>query len=130
VYEPKEKQFKPRKFLKLAERLIDDEKYEEPARIRTAVGRAYYASHLFVKQKMQQAGWSVPDDHNVHNFIIDELLDSEISQIGSMLDKVYEKRRIADYYMDTPLKLSEGKFCIQVSQEIIDFVEHFPLKKK
>lgn len=130
MYEPKEKQFKPRKFLKLAERLIDDEKYEEPARIRTAVGRAYYASHLFVKQKMQQAGWSVPDDHNVHNFIIDELLDSEISQIGSMLDKVYEKRRIADYYMDTPLKLSEGKFCIQVSQEIIDFVEHFPLKKK
>jgi uncharacterized protein (UPF0332 family) len=130
VYEPKEKQFKPRKFLKLAERLIDDEKYEEPARIRTAVGRAYYASHLFVKQKMQQAGWSVPDDHNVHNFIIDELLDSEISQIGSMLDKIYEKRRIADYYMDTPLKLSEGKFCIQVSQEIIDFVEHFPLKKK
>lgn len=130
MYEPKEKQFKPRKFLKLAERLIDDEKYEEPARIRTAVGRAYYASHLFVKQKMQQAGWSVPDDHNVHNFIIDELLDSEISQIGSMLDKIYEKRRIADYYMDTPLKLSEGKFCIQVSQEIIDFVEHFPLKKK
>jgi len=130
VYEPKEKQFKPRKFLKLAEKLIDDGKYEEPARIRTVVGRAYYASHLFVKERMKQAGWRIPDDHTVHNFVIDELLDNEISNIGSMLDKVYEKRRIADYYMDTPLKLAEGKLCVQIAQEIIDFIEQFPLKKK
>lgn len=116
--------------MKLAERLIDDEKYEEPARIRTAVGRAYYASHLFVKEKMRRGGWRIPDDHTVHNFIIDELLESEISQIGSMLHDVYEKRRIADYYMDASLKLSEGKYCIQVSQQIIDFIEQYPLRRK
>lgn len=130
MYIPKERQFKPRKFLKLAEILINDDKYDKPARIRTAVGRAYYASHLFVKEKMQQAGWSIPDDHSVHDFIIDELLDSEISQIGSMLDHIKEQRRIADYYMDTSLELSEGKYCIQVSQDIITFMEQFALKKE
>jgi hypothetical protein len=130
VYVPKEKQFKPRKFLKLAENLINDEKYEKPARIRTAVGRAYYASHLFIKEKMQQAGWRIPDDHTVHDFIVDELLDTEISHIGSMLDHIKEQRRIADYYMDTPLELSEGKYCIEVSQNIVSFMEQYQLKRK
>jgi hypothetical protein len=130
VYIPREKQFRPRKFLKLAEILIDDGKYERPARIRTAVGRAYYASHLFVKEKMQQAGWKIPDDHNVHSFIIEELLETEVSQIGSQLDHLFQKRRDADYYMDASLELSEGKYCIQVSQEIISFMDQYPLKRR
>jgi len=130
MYVPKEKHFRPRKFLKLAEILIEDEKYEKPARIRTAIGRAYYASHLFVKEKMQQAGWKVPDDHNVHNFVIDELLDSEIPQIGSQLDQLFQKRRDADYYMDALLEISEGRYCVQLSQGIISFMDQFQLKKR
>jgi uncharacterized protein (UPF0332 family) len=129
MFVPKEKHFRPRKFLKLAEFLIEDEKYEKPARIRTAVGRAYYAAHLFVKEKMQQAGWEVPDNHNVHNFIIDELLDSEISHIGSQLDHLFRARRDADYYLDALLDLSEGRYCIQLSQEIISFMDEYHLKK-
>lgn len=129
MYVPKEKQFRPRKFLKLAEILIEDGKYEKPARIRTAVGRAYYASHLFVKEKMQQAGWKLPDNHKVHTFIIEELSDSPISQIGSQLDHLFQKRRDADYYMDASLELSEGKYCIQLFQEIISFMDQYQLKK-
>jgi uncharacterized protein (UPF0332 family) len=130
MFVPEGKRFKPRKFLKLAEKLIKDEKYEKPARIRTAVGRAYYASHLFVKERMQQAGWSIPDDHSVHEYIIEELLDTEIAHIGSKLDHLFEKRRDADYYMDVPLESVEGNYCIQLSQEIIAFMEQFPLRKK
>ena len=129
VYSPKGKQFKPRKFLKLAEGLILDEDYEKPARIRTAVGRAYYASHLFLKEKMQQAGWQIPEDHSVHNFIINELLETEVAHIGSKLDHLLQKRRDADYYMDSLLDISEGKYCIQVSQEIIAFMEQYPLRR-
>jgi len=130
MYIPEHKHFKPRKFLKLAEDLIEDDGYEKPARARTAIGRAYYASHLFVKQRMQQAGWNIPDDHRVHDFVIDELLDSEISHIGSMLDQLCEQRRNADYYMDVSLDISQGKHCVQVSQEIIMFMEGYQLKKR
>lgn len=130
MYVPEHKHFKPRKFLKLAEDLIKDDDYEEPARARTAIGRAYYASHLFVRQKMQQAGWSIPDDHTVHDFVIDQLLDSEISHIGSMLDQLREQRRNADYYMDVQLNVSQGKYYVQVSKEIITFIEAYPLRKR
>ena len=129
MYVPEHKHFKPRKFLKLAEDLIKDGDYEEPARTRTAIGRAYYASHLFIRQKMQKSGWKIPDDHSVHTFIVDELLESEIPHIGSMLDDLLEQRRKADYYMDAQLSVSEGKHYVQVSKEIISFIEAYALKK-
>ena len=78
---------------------------------------------------MQKAGWNIPDDHRVHDFVIDQLLGTEISHIGSMLDKLYEQRRDADYYMDVPLNVSQGKHLVQVAQEIFSFMEAYRLKK-
>ena len=129
MFTPKHKRFRPRKFLKLATRLIDDKKYEEPSRIRTGIGRAYYAAHLFTKEKMERSGYSLPDDHTVHQFIIDELMDRGDTTIGSKLDRLLEKRRIADYYMDTPLYTDEGRYCIRISAEVISDVELLSPKK-
>lgn len=135
MFTPKRRWFKPRKFLKLAERLINDPsgRYEEPSRIRTSVGRAYYASFLYTKEKMERSGIKVPEDHMVHDFVIDTLMDmdrKETTTIGSKLDKLRENRRIADYYMDTPIRMNEGKFLVRLSEEVINGVELINFKKK
>lgn len=116
------KQFKPRKFLKLASQLIADRKYEEPCRIRTAVGRAYYAAHLYLKEKLKRLGYRaivLPEDHRIHQAIIDLLMDRGDTTVGTKLDKLYDKRRIADYDMGTPLSRNQGIYCLRLSENII-----------
>jgi len=126
LYTPRGKRFKPRKFWKLAKDLIADRKYEEPCRIRTAVGRAYYAAFLYTKNKLKALGYHFHDDHRVHREVIDKLMNTgnpDYTTIGSKLDKLFENRRIADYRMGKPINLGEGNFCVEVSREIIDSVE-------
>lgn len=130
MFTPRHKRFKPRKFLKLASDLINDKKYEEISRIRTSIGRAYYAAHLFTKEKMERLGYNVPDDHTVHRFVIDELMDRGDTTIGGKLDRLFEKRRIADYRMDTPLNMGEGRYCVRLSDEVINGAELLSHKKK
>lgn len=72
---------------------------------------------------MERLGYSLPDDHTVHQFIIDELMDRGDTTIGSKLDRLLEKRRIADYYMDTPLYRDEGRYCVRLSEEVISGAE-------
>ena len=123
MFVPRGKRFSPRKFLKLAIRLITDGKYEEPCRIRTAVGRAYYAAFLYTKQKLERLGYTFPDDHKVHTAVKDTLMNRGDTVIGSRLDTLYEKRRVADYYMDTPISKGEGNHYVGISQRIIYDVE-------
>jgi len=120
LFVPLAKRFPPRKFLKLATRLIADRKYEEPSRIRTAVGRAYYAAFLYTKERLQRLGYHFPDDYRVHRAVIDKLMDRGDTTIGSQLDTLFEKRRTADYYMDTPLHMHDGNYSLALSQRVID----------
>ena len=122
MFTPHGKRFNPRKFLKLATRLVVDKDYKEPERIRTAVGRAYYAAFLYSKDKLQSLGYVFPDDHKVHDKVIDVLMEND-TKIGSKLDALKEKRRIADYYMDTPISKGDGNHFVGISARIIDDVE-------
>lgn len=130
MFTPRGKRFKPRKFWKLASQLIGDDDYEKPCRIRTSVGRAYYAAFLYVRGKLERMGYHFPDDHTVHQKVIDELKDRGNETMGDRLDRLLEKRRIADYYMDKPLSLSEGNYCTGISGWIIDNAEHLSTRKK
>jgi len=130
LFTPRGKRFSPRKFLKLATLLIADKKYEEPCRIRTSVGRAYYAAFLYTKAKLQRVGHTFPDDHTVHTAVINALMDRGDTKIGSKLNALKEKRRIADYYMDTPISKGEGNHYVGVSERIINAVELLRPKKK
>jgi hypothetical protein len=47
------KPFKPKEFLKLATRLINDGKYDDICRSRTAIGRAYYSAFLYIKHRLE-----------------------------------------------------------------------------
>ena len=130
MFIPKGKRFSPRKFLKLATQLVADRNYEEPCRIRTSIGRAYYAAFLYVKEKMERLGYHFPDDHTVHQKVIDALMDRGDTKMGSKLDRLLEKRRDADYYTDKSLSMSEGNYCTGVSEWIINTAELLSPKKK
>jgi uncharacterized protein (UPF0332 family) len=129
LFVPRDKRFKPRKFLKLASKLVNDDNYEEPCRIRTSIGRAYYAAFLYVKERMEEIGYHFPDDHTVHIAVRDNLMDID-TKLGSQLDRLLEKRVTADYHMDQSLSPSEGSYCTNVSQRIIDDAELLRTKKK
>jgi len=129
LFVPRGKRFSPRKFLKLAIKLVTDRNYEEPCRIRTAVGRAYYAAFLNAKQKLERLGYTFPSDGRVHTAVIDTLMDRGDTEIGSRLDALYEKRRVADYYMDTPISKGEGTYYVGVSERIINAIEVLRGKK-
>jgi len=119
MFTPSGKRFKPRKFLKLATQLTADRRYEEHCRVRTSIGRAYYAAFLYVKERLERLGCNFPDDHGVHQAVIDELKESDAT-MGDQLDRLLQKRRIADYYMDKPLEKGEADFCTGISERIIN----------
>jgi hypothetical protein len=82
-----------------------------------------------VKEKMEELGYHFPDDHTVHTAVRDNLMDIDTT-LGSQLDRLLAKRVDADYYMDRPLSASEGSYCTNISQRIIDNAEFLRTKKK
>lgn len=46
----------PEKFLVLASALLRDIEYDEEIRYRTCISRAYYATHLFTREKLKKIG--------------------------------------------------------------------------
>ena len=64
---------------------------DEEARLRTAVGRAYYASFLAARTK-----FGVRRGRSVHQDVISELKRRDRAA-GNQLDKLEELRTVADY---------------------------------
>lgn len=80
----------PRDFLAIAERVATDHLNSEAA-LRTAVGRAYYATFLRARERLGVGG-----RHRIHRKVISALKRAD-SAAGNQLDKLEELRGIADY---------------------------------
>lgn len=70
--------FDPIKFLGLASDLFDDTNYDEEERYRTCISRAYYATHLFTREKLKKLGFVVETGidkrkGDIHQIVIDAL---------------------------------------------------------
>jgi len=106
--------------LKLAIRLIDDNRYDEKCRSRTAIGRAYYSAFLYIKSRLEGLGHFFHDDHRIHTEVIDALMDRGYRDIGSQLDSLRRIRVDAEYHMDEPIQKGTGNYYVQLSKQIID----------
>lgn len=85
--------FDPVRFLDVAE-LLAQETIDE-ANLRTAVGRAYWASFLEARHRL-----GVPTrTGRVHREVIGRLKKSDLTA-GNQLDKLEELRTLADYELD------------------------------
>jgi uncharacterized protein (UPF0332 family) len=114
----------PRNFLLLATRLLKDASYSPlETRVRTSIGRAYYAAFLLSKAKQETRGHSFPDDHTVHNCVIDSLQDDRLSNIASKLDELKDFRSDADYHMNVSLSNIDGDKCLRLAKDILTLLD-------
>jgi len=113
--------FDARSFLHLADRLLNDNRYEKEARIRTAIGRAYYAAFLSAMKKLQGLGCSFKDVYRLHKDVI-EMLSSRNGGLGSKLNDLLEYRVDADYKMEARVT-HLGEKCCRLSEHIINRLE-------
>jgi hypothetical protein len=69
---------------------------------RTAVGRAYYALMLELRDAMTGWGLSLPTQNQVHQLVLRRMYvstDTDMKQIGICLDELRRARARADYEM-------------------------------
>lgn len=68
----------PKEFLNLATGLFIDGEYNKEARYRTCISRAYYAAHLFTREKLEKLGFLFPIEKGerkgvIHDIVIEAL---------------------------------------------------------
>src|SRR6516162_8568411 len=91
----------PFQFLLLAEWLLKNARH--PAGFRSAVSRAYYAAHHFVRISVESTGVHVKGGAEAHAHVWNHLAntdDAEIEQAGSDLSTLHSERNQADYRLD------------------------------
>lgn len=115
--------FKPKKFLELGKILLSDSRYDEEARIRTAIGRCYYATFLIAYRKMLHTGFQFLDKTRIHQEVKDAYMDQGHTAIGNKLDQLREMRRRADYDIDSEIAMNECKQCAQLSEYTIQLID-------
>lgn len=100
----------PFEFLRLAERLLQNEK--NPAGFRTAISRAYYAAFLTALSLLEEMGVVLGDleekKHKNIPMILKATGDDEIVKSGDKLDVLRSERNDADYKMKEKWPEEEG----------------------
>ena len=126
--------FDPIKFLDLATKLLYDINYDEDARYRTCISRAYYAVHLFTKNKLKDIGVIIKIEKDerkgaIHDKVIDGL-KMKNGNLGDMLSKLRDKRGDADYTLNVKFSGYGVGLDIANAEYIIDEVGKLKKLKK
>lgn len=113
-------EFDPRSFLDIAEDLLTKKRKDlnKEARIRTAIGRAYYAAFLMVKKKLQEGGCSFRRVEQLHRDVIKQLMNDDYF-VGSKLNTLFDYRVDADYKMNAKITPKLGESSIKLSRRIL-----------
>lgn len=114
--------FNPRKFLILGKDLLSDPRYDEETRIRTSIGRCYYATFLIAWRKMIRSGVRFIDNTRIHQEVKDAYMDKGFTDIGNKLDQLREFRRRADYEIESEIVMNECRQCAQLSEYTIQLI--------
>jgi len=87
----------PREFQTLASILVNG---KTPAEIRTAISRAYYATHNVGSEILLRGGFRISEGPSGHGDVWNRLSnsgDTEVMKVGSQLSDLYAMRIHADY---------------------------------
>jgi uncharacterized protein (UPF0332 family) len=112
----------PKEFLKIAEDLCN---VGNPASLRTAISRSYYASFLTARDYAENTlGKAIRHDSRDHYLVkeyLKEIPDSEISELADDLGDLQDYRKRADYDMNdhTPEKLKKAEELFLMAENII-----------
>lgn len=111
--------FDPKKFLTFAKDLSKDNKHDFQTRIRTCIGRAYYAAFLSSLDTQTARRHTFSDPKIIHQLVIDSFKSDDLSHIANKLDKLREFRRKADYYMSENFSSGDVDNCIILAENIL-----------
>jgi uncharacterized protein (UPF0332 family) len=104
-------------FLDLAKEL---KSATDEAKIRTSIGRAYYAAFLYAREWLRAKGWSIYDNKDDHYRVLDGL---KKYKGRALMDKMKSLRRDyrneADYNLSMDFIEKDASVAISLAQEVI-----------
>jgi len=118
--------FDPIKFLEFAKELIDENPKRECI-IRTIINRAYWATYLKSKKKLEDCGCVFPrreQDYSHHKRVEDYLYsESQSIHLKNLYYGLRQLRGEADYVINQEQKIRNAKRAIKLAEEIIKRIE-------
>ena len=117
------KSFNPEVFLDIAKTIWKDQKLDQEGRLRTAIGRSYYAAFLKSLVKLQNQGESFPSVHKIHADVRKKLQNRKKSNIASKLNSLFDMRVKADYKLYAKIDVSLYNQSIRLSENIMNWIE-------
>ena len=116
--------FDPIKFLDIATKLLYDTKFDEETRYRTCTSRAYYAAHLFTREKLKGIEITIKIEKDekigiIHDKVIHALAGKN-KKLGEMLFDLRERRGDADY--DLNKKFSGYGYAVGLDISNAEFI--------
>lgn len=123
--------FEPKLFLNLAENLKDspnDDLFE--SRIRTSVGRSYYAVFLATRNKVEKlVEKELEKRRDIHQVLINRLkgsVNSQMAAYGTNLDSLRQYRLQADYRIQTNISTSIAETAFMLANELFTNLKSLP----
>jgi hypothetical protein len=115
--------FDPRRFSNVADFVYSDPSHQSEEFVRTGIGRAYYAAHIYARDllvgmprvKLQRDRSGNP----THGGVVDVLKRSKQPHVGHALDQLLAHRKRADYRMDVPSKVDDLREARNLSTAIL-----------
>jgi len=92
----------------------------DQAKVRTAIGRAYYAAFLVAREKLSILGAITPKRNWEDHGLVVDALGGEGSDLGSKMHFLRRKRNQADYNLNpSGFTLQAGQFWLQVTSYLV-----------
>lgn len=111
--------FDPQRLLDLADKLCNDQNYQDESKYRTSISRAYYAAFLTARDKLESTGITFSEDRSVHTEVREQLkIKNKLA--SDMLYNLRRERNNADYKLGIEIKKGIALYCIKSSRIIIE----------
>ncbi len=96
---------------------------DEQGKIRTVIGRAYYAAFLTIREYLKRYKGVRFDKERQHKDVLDALDDLDKYHIKYWLDSLRDNRVDADYHLEKFIDMNLCEKSINLSEQIIDSLE-------
>ncbi len=115
--------FNPKIFLDVARRIKDSNDLNQQGKLRTVIGRAYYAAFLTTREYLKKHKARTFDKDRQHQDVLDALDDLEEYNLKNWLDKLRDNRVNADYILNILIDIELCEKSLIISEEIINSIE-------
>jgi hypothetical protein len=119
--------FDPREFIHLCEELLNNlsgavvaTSGPDQAKVRTAIGRSYYAAFLAAREKLSSMGNITPRGGSQDHRLVVDSLGGERSDLGGKMYRLRLKRNRADYNLSpSGFTLQAGRFWLRIASDLV-----------